>query len=145
MTTVQRPRASDSPAVIAACRQASVVACMASKTVGIVQSCYVPWKGYFDLVNSVDEFILYDDRQFTRRDWRNRNRIKTREGTRWLTIPVQTRGLYEQRIDETLISDPGWAEVHWKTIVHSYAGAPCFSDHRDLLEETYRSVADEPR
>ena len=118
---------------------------MAGKIVGIVQSCYVPWKGYFDLVNSVDEFILYDDRQFTRRDWRNRNRIKTRDGTRWLTIPVQSRGLYEQRIDETLISDAGWADVHWKTIVHSYAGAPYFADYRGQVEGTYRAVAAERR
>jgi hypothetical protein len=118
---------------------------MAGKTVGIVQSCYVPWKGYFDLVNSVDEFILYDDRQFTRRDWRNRNRIKTRDGSRWLTVPVHSRGLYEQRIDETLISDSGWADVHWKTIVHSYAAAPYFAEYRDQIEEAYRAVAGERR
>jgi hypothetical protein len=118
---------------------------MAGKTVAIVQSCYIPWKGYFDLVNSVDEFILYDDRQFTRRDWRNRNRVKTGQGTRWLTIPVQTKGLYEQRIDETLISDPGWADVHWKTIVHGYGAAPYFGEYRAALEETYRAVASEPR
>ena len=53
----------------------------AEKSVAIVQSCYIPWKGYFDLINSVDEFILFDDRQFTRRDWRNRNRIKTPQGS----------------------------------------------------------------
>ena len=48
------------------------------KRIAIVQSSYIPWKGYFDLIASVDEFVLYDDAQFTRRDWRNRNRIKTR-------------------------------------------------------------------
>jgi WbqC-like protein family len=112
------------------------------KTVAIVQSCYVPWKGYFDLINSVNEFILYDDRQFTRRDWRNRNRIKTAQGTRWLTIPVKTKGLYHQRIDETLIGDPSWHERHWKAIVHSYAAAPCFSASSDVLEELYRTAGD---
>ena len=76
-----------------------------AKSVAIVQSCYIPWKGYFDLIRNVDEFILYDDRQFTRRDWRNRNRIKTPQGIQWLTIPVETKGRYHQRIDETLISD----------------------------------------
>ena len=80
------------------------------KSVAIVQSSYVPWKGYFDLIRSVDEFVLYDDQQFTRRDWRNRNRIKTPQGTIWLTIPVNVKGRYHQRIDETTISDPGWAE-----------------------------------
>ncbi len=72
-----------------------------AKRVAIVQSCYIPWKGYFDLINLVDEFILYDDRQYTRRDWRNRNRIKTPQGIAWLTIPVEVKGRYDQRIDET--------------------------------------------
>ena len=72
-----------------------------AKTVVITQSNYIPWKGYFDLINLVDEFILYDDRQFTRRDWRSRNRIKTAQGATWLTIPVAVKGRYHQRIDET--------------------------------------------
>ena len=67
-----------------------------TKTVAIVQSNYIPWKGYFDLIDRVDEFILYDDVQYTRRDWRNRNRIKTRQGPRWLTIPVQVKGKFRQ-------------------------------------------------
>jgi hypothetical protein len=118
---------------------------MADKSVAIVQSCYVPWKGYFDLIAAVDEFVLYDDRQFTRRDWRNRNRIKTPHGTRWLTIPVETKGRYHQRIDETVIEDPGWAERHWKTIVHNYASAPYFPEYRGLLEELYGAAATETR
>jgi hypothetical protein len=110
-----------------------------AKSVAIVQSCYIPWKGYFDLISSVDEFILYDDRQFTRRDWRNRNRIKTPSGSRWLTIPVETKGRYHQRIDETMISDPRWGEQHWKTILHSYAGAPYFADYREFFETLFRT------
>ena len=66
------------------------------KRVAIVQSCYIPWKGYFDLINKVDEFILLDDVQYTRADWRNRNRIKTANGTAWLTIPVKVKGRYRQ-------------------------------------------------
>ena len=62
------------------------------KRVAIVQSSYVPWKGFFDLIRAVDEFILLDDVQFTKRDWRSRNRIKTKEGSAWLTIPVHTKG-----------------------------------------------------
>jgi WbqC-like protein family len=107
------------------------------KRVAIVQSCYIPWKGYFDLINLVDEFILYDDRQYTRRDWRNRNRIKTAQGPQWLTIPVEVKGRYHQRIDETRIDDSEWGARHWKTLQHAYAAAPNFDDHRDLVEELY--------
>jgi hypothetical protein len=113
-----------------------------TKAVAIVQSCYIPWKGYFDLIASVDEFILYDDRQFTRRDWRNRNRIKTPQGAQWLTIPVETKGRYHQRIDETVISDPDWTRHHWKTFVHNYAAAPFFAERRDELESLYDSARD---
>lgn len=61
------------------------------KTIAIIQSNYIPWKGYFDIIHSVDEFVLYDDAQFTERDWRNRNRTKTQEGLKWLTIPVELK------------------------------------------------------
>ena len=64
-----------------------------AKRVAILQSCYIPWKGYFDLIHMVDEFILYDDVQYTRRDWRNRNQIKTAQGKQWLTIPVYSKGV----------------------------------------------------
>lgn len=107
------------------------------KRVAIVQSCYIPWKGYFDLINLVDEFILYDDRQYTRRDWRNRNRIKTPQGTQWLTIPVEVKGRYTQRIDRTRIGEPDWAEKHWKTLIHNYASAPHFDDYSGRLEALY--------
>jgi WbqC-like protein family len=109
-----------------------------AKTVAIVQSNYIPWKGYFDLINQVDEFVLYDDRQYTRRDWRNRNRIKTASGPVWLTIPVQVKGRYHQRIDETLVSDPEWRGRHWQTLQHSYGKAPFFAAVRDRLEPLYR-------
>jgi hypothetical protein len=107
------------------------------KTVAIVQSNYIPWKGYLDLINQVDEFILYDDRQYTRRDWRNRNRIKTADGPIWLTIPVQVKGRYHQRIDETMVSDPDWRERHWRTLRQSYAKAPHFDLYADRLEALY--------
>jgi hypothetical protein len=115
---------------------------MTAKTVAIVQSCYIPWKGYFDLINRVDEFILYDDRQYTRRDWRNRNRIKTPQGSQWLTIPVEVRGRYDQRIDETRIADGEWADRHWKTLAHNYSSAPHFDDYRGTLESLYRRTTD---
>jgi len=111
------------------------------KRVAIVQSNYVPWKGYFDLMSQADEMILLDDVQYTRRDWRNRNRIKSREGVRWITVPVRVRGRYEQRIDETEISDPSWAERHWATLRHAYARAPCFSEVAPSIEDLYAGCA----
>src|SRR5689334_24292879 len=89
---------------------------MSHKRVAIVQSSYIPWKGYFDLIRSVDAFILLDDVQFTKRDWRSRNRIKTREGLAWLSIPVQTRGQYTQSIADTVTAGSEWMRRHWLTL-----------------------------
>lgn len=110
------------------------------KTIAIVQSNYVPWKGYFDLIRSVDEFVLYDDMQFTRRDWRNRNRIKTPSGLQWLTIPVQVKGRYHQTIRETRISDPDWPAGHWRSLALAYGRAPFFADTAAWLEPLYRGA-----
>jgi len=107
------------------------------KKVAIVQSSYIPWKGYFDLINSVDEFILYDDAQFTRRDWRNRNLIKTPRGLEWITIPVSVKGRYLQKICETRISEADWGERHWATLVHNYSKAPFFEPYRPIFEPLY--------
>ena len=107
------------------------------KRVAIVQSNYIPWKGYFDLIHSVDEFILYDDMQYTRRDWRNRNKIKTPQGTMWLTIPVEVTGKYHQRLRETKISDPHWPQAHWKSIRQFYSRARYFRDYQEILESLY--------
>lgn len=116
-----------------------------SKRVAIVQSSYIPWKGYFDLIRAVDEFILLDDVQFTRRDWRTRNRIKSRSGPIWLTIPVQNKGRYLQRIQDTVVADEQWRDRHWKTLHASYARAPCFPLYADALAELYRDVPGEER
>lgn len=107
------------------------------KSIAIVQSNYIPWKGYFDLINLVDEFILFDDMQYTRRDWRNRNKIKSPSGELWLTIPVECKGKYFQKIQETKISDPRWSRKHWKTIEHCYAKARGFDQYRKFFEDLY--------
>lgn len=107
------------------------------KKVASVQSNYIPWKGYFDLINSVDEFILYDDMQYTRRDWRNRNKIKTPNGLKWLTIPVQVKGKYYQKIKETVISEPDWTHTHWQSIVNNYSRSEYFHDYKELFESLY--------
>ncbi|MEX1031734.1 MAG: WbqC family protein [Cellvibrionaceae bacterium] len=109
------------------------------KKVAIVQSNYIPWKGYFDMIAAVDEFILYDDMQYTRRDWRNRNQIKTPQGVQWLTIPVRVKGKYHQKIRETEIDGTEWAEAHWKTLLQNYRRAPHFKEVAEWLEPLYLS------
>ena len=107
------------------------------KKVSILQSNYIPWKGYFDIIASVDEFIFYDDMQYTRRDWRNRNQIKTPAGTKWLTVPVKVKGKYFQKIRETEIDGTKWAEVHWKTLDLTYRHAPFFDEVAKIIEPIY--------
>ena len=109
------------------------------KKVAIVQSNYIPWKGYFDLINSVDEFILFDDVQYTKRDWRNRNIIKADQPL-WLTIPVQVKGKYDQKIKDVLVSDRDWRDQHWKTIRQNYARAQAFSQVEDVLADLYKKA-----
>jgi hypothetical protein len=108
------------------------------KKIAILQSNYIPWKGYFDIINSVDEFVIYDDAQYTRRDWRNRNIIKTQHGLKWLTIPVEVKGKYNQKIREAKIANKKWVTNHWDTLKHNYRSAPCFEDFEEPFEKTYR-------
>jgi WbqC-like protein family len=106
------------------------------KKVAILQSNYIPWKGYFDLIASVDEFIVYDDMQFTKNDWRNRNKIKTPKGLEWLSIPVGQD--INRRIRDVVITNSLWQEKHWKTLVANYSRAPHFNEVSSLLEPIYR-------
>lgn len=115
----------------------SAVANAMKKKVAILQSNYIPWKGYFDMIAAVDEFILYDDMQYTRRDWRNRNQIKTPQGLQWLTVPVQVKGKYDQKIKDTLIDGEAWAVAHWKALEQNYRRAPCFQEIAQWLKPIY--------
>jgi hypothetical protein len=103
----------------------------------ITQSNYIPWKGYFDNINAVDVFVVYDDMQYTKRDWRNRNQIKTPQGPHWLTIPVEVKGKYFQKINETIVSEEDWGDKHWKTIQSNYSKAPFFKQYKDYFETIY--------
>lgn len=113
------------------------------KRIAIVQSSYLPWKGYFDLIRSVDEFVLYDDMQFTRRDWRSRNRIKTANGLHWLSVPVDVKGKFEQKIRETQVADADWPTKHWQTLRHAYGKAPFFRQYHQQLESALSSLVEE--
>jgi hypothetical protein len=96
------------------------------KKVAILQSNYIPWKGYFDIIAAVDEFIFYDEVQFTKNDWRNRNQIKTPSGLCWLTVPVGRR--ISRRICDVSVQDNSWQEKHWKTLLSNYGRARHFDE-----------------
>jgi len=115
---------------------------MTGKRVAIIQSSYIPWKGYFDIIRSVDHFVLFDDAQFTRRDWRNRNQIKTAKGLAWLTIPVKSKGLFTAPIRSIEVERGGWAESHWTIIRHNYAKARDFASVGPAIEKLFRTCAD---
>lgn len=105
------------------------------KTVVILQSNYIPWKGYFDLINSADEFIFYDDVQYTTGDWRNRNKIKTEEGTRWLTIPVGAD--IKRTIKDVRFKNNDWKEKHFRLLQRYYAKASFYEVALPLIQTLY--------
>jgi len=113
------------------------------KKIAIVQSNYIPWKGYFDLINMADEFVLFDDVQFTRRDWRNRNKIKTPQGLKWLSIPIDIKGKFFQKVNEARVANNDWSVNHWQTIKQFYANTPYFKDYKDLFENFYMNNQEE--
>lgn len=106
------------------------------KKIAIVQSNYIPWKGYFDMIAAVDEFILYDEVQFTKNDWRNRNRIKTPKGLEWLSIPVGQD--ISRRIRDVELPNSLWQEKHWKTLESNYRRAPHFIEVASVFEPLYK-------
>ena len=111
-----------------------------ARVVGISQSNYIPWKGYFDLLHRCDLFLLYEDAQYTRRDWRNRNRIKTPDGVQWLTVPVEVKGKFEQRIRDTLVQGTDWAANHFTRLRHAYGKAPHFARYAPAVEVLFEQA-----
>jgi WbqC-like protein family len=116
---------------------------MKNKKLVVIQSNYIPWKGYFDLINSADEFIIYDHVQYTKNDWRNRNRLKSKEGLIWLTIPILSKGKFGQSIAETQTKDTSWPDKHFKTFTSLYSHAPFFATYRSIFEELYEQCKQE--
>lgn len=107
----------------------------------ILQPSYIPWRGYFDQICRADLFVFYDDVQYDKRGWRNRNQIKTSHGKQWLTIPVYSRGAQTQNIPINqirIVWDDAWNEAHLKAITHSYSKAPYFSRYLPLVETFYQ-------
>lgn len=106
-----------------------------SLRVAILQSNYIPWKGYFDMINDVDLFVFYDDVQYTSRDWRNRNKIKTANGPLWLSVPVGDSR--SRLVDEVRIPEPGWQAQHWQTLKQNYGKCVHFERYRAYFESVY--------
>src|SRR5581483_4169633 len=114
--------------------------------VGVIQSNYIPWRGYFDFIDSVDLFVFHDDLQYTKNDWRNRNRILTPAGLRWLTVPVSYKYV-EQKIDEVSIDyQQNWAARHIQLLEANYRRSPFFWDYIDelgsILEKPFASISE---
>lgn len=104
-------------------------------SLAILQSNYLPWKGYFDIIGRVDLFLFYDDRQYTRSDWRNRNRIVTPNGIQWLTIPCQ--GGRDKLICEVRPADDRWQRQHWNALTRAYGRAEFWKEYAPFFEEFY--------
>jgi hypothetical protein len=105
----------------------------------ILQPSYIPWRGYFDLVRRADIFVFYDDVQYDTRGWRNRNRIKTPHGSKWLTIPVHKKGAQTQDIPINRIrfANQEWAAQHRDAFARNYREAPFYDTNRDLLDDLF--------
>jgi WbqC-like protein family len=106
----------------------------------INQPNYIPWRGYFHQIQKADVFVFYDDVQYDKHGWRNRNRIKTPNGSVWLTIPVIKKGAVTNHIpiNEIFIDwTRNWSSKHWKTIEQSYGKAPFFEVYASMLKEIY--------
>jgi hypothetical protein len=109
------------------------------RRVAILQSNYIPWKGYFDIVHNVDLFIFFDDLQYTIRDWRHRNKIKTAQGVQWLSIPAGEHR--NRRICDVTLADSSWQARHWRTLRQNYGKCPYFLRYREFFESIYLGQA----
>ena len=109
-------------------------------TLGCIQSSYLPWRGYFDIIRQSDIFVFHDDIQYTKQDWRNRNQLKTPGGLMWITVPVikeTTKG----PIDLVEIDNrQNWGLKHWRQIYNNYNKAPYFAEFKDFFEDCFLST-----
>ncbi len=106
-----------------------------TKTIALIQSNYIPWKGYFDQINMAVIFVFYDDVQYTTRDWRNRNKVKTKAGVKWLTIPCGKD--LNRLICDVSIESSYWQRKHWATLCQSYSKSRYFRIYKEFFEELY--------
>lgn len=103
----------------------------------ITQSNYIPWKGFFDSIAAVDCYVVFDEMQYTKRDWRNRNKIKTDQGLKWMTVPVEVKGKFYQKINETKLANQDWQKSHLGQLKHHYKNSKCFNEIFPWIEELF--------
>ena len=108
--------------------------------IAISQSNYIPWKGYFDLIQSVDEFIFFDEVQFTRRDWRNRNLIRSSDRKKWLTIPIDNKGNYKEIISNIKVHNDNWKKVHLEILKQSYSKSDHFNEVYSFFNDCFSNL-----
>lgn len=116
---------------------------MKSKTIAIIQPFYLPWKGYFDIIHDVDEFILYDNVKYTERSWINRNQIKTPNGVNWISIPIKTAGRYQQQIKDAEVVNNLWVDKHRETLRRMYVNTPYWNKYCKQFNDLYDELYDE--
>lgn len=109
-------------------------------TLTCIQPSYLPWKGYFHLIQKADIFVFHNDLQYTKQDWRNRNKIKTESGTIWITVPINYINVH-QRINETKIDNTQkWRQAHWNKLQANYHRAPFWQDYASFFEHIFSST-----
>ena len=106
--------------------------------IGILQPGYLPWLGFFEQMHKSDVFVIYDDVQYDKNGWRNRNRIKTANGIQWLTVPVLRKFEQHPMIKDVLIDNTvNWRKKHLLSIKQSYAKAAFFKKYESMLDDAY--------
>ena len=106
--------------------------------VTILQPSYLPWLGFFEQMSRSDKFVLLDDVQYTRRDWRNRNRVRVNEGWTWLTVPVLQKNKFAQNLLDTRIDNSlPWRKKHLQTLRQHYCKAPFFEKYFSRCQKLY--------
>ena len=103
----------------------------------ITQSNYIPWKGYFSIMREATHFVVYDDMQYTKRDWRNRNKLITPDGPKWLSIPIDVKGKFDQKINEAIVSDDNWGKKHWNFIENNYKKSKYFEEYSEYFKPLF--------
>jgi hypothetical protein len=103
----------------------------------ILQSNYIPWKGYFDLIHDADIFVFYDEVKYTKNDWRNRNKIYPKNGLQWLTIPIE-KDAVKKKISEVIFTEPSWQAHHHKTLELGYRNASHYGQLEPIIDHFYK-------
>ncbi len=112
-------------------------------TVTITQSNYLPWRGYFSQIQNSDYFVFLDNVQFTRRDWRTRNRIRTPQGAEWLNVPILQPDSHHKLIENVSVLNDSFLEKHLETIRRNYTRAkqfdPNWKELHSVLFDSYNA------